>query len=77
MPLFEYRCDACEHEFEQLVRAGETIECPHCQGRKLEKLLSAPAAAHMGSSGLPVMGASCPPSSAPPCSPTCCRLPGR
>lgn len=72
MPLFEYRCDACEHEFEQLVRAGETIECPSCQGRKLEKLLSAPAAAHMGSS-LPVMGSSCPPSSAPPCS----RLPGR
>lgn len=72
MPLFEYRCQSCDQEFELLVRSGEQPACPDCQGTKLEKLISAHAA-HVGG-GLPLMS-SCPPSNAPPCSPTCCRLP--
>lgn len=71
MPLFEYRCDDCQHDFEVLVRAGEKPECPTCHSRKLEKLLSAPVARVAGLS----MASACPPSDAPPCSPTCCRLP--
>ena len=40
MPLYEYVCRKCDKSFELLVRGDETPKCPHCQGRKLEKLLS-------------------------------------
>jgi putative FmdB family regulatory protein len=42
MPLFEYRCEACEQVFEKLVRAQDTepIVCPACGSDKLERLLS-------------------------------------
>jgi putative FmdB family regulatory protein len=40
MPIFEYECRACGHEFEQLVRTGDVPACPACQGQDLEKLLS-------------------------------------
>ena len=42
MPIFEYECRACGHEFEQLVRAGDVPACPSCQATDLEKLLSLP-----------------------------------
>jgi len=71
MPLFEYRCQECDHDFEVLVRAGEKPECPTCHSGELEKLMSA-ASARVGSA-LPITSA-CPPSNAPPCSPNCCRL---
>jgi len=44
MPIYEYRCTACEHEFEQLVRTGDTPACPSCKGETLERLLSHVAA---------------------------------
>ena len=28
MPLFEYRCTDCQHEFEALVRDASWPECP-------------------------------------------------
>ena len=40
MPLFEYRCQDCDHGFELLVRESTTLECPACHGAKLEKQLS-------------------------------------
>jgi putative FmdB family regulatory protein len=40
MPIYEYRCTACGHKFERLVRRGDTPECPSCQSRDLERLLS-------------------------------------
>jgi putative FmdB family regulatory protein len=40
MPLYEYRCEDCDHGFELLVRESTTLECPACHGHKLEKLLS-------------------------------------
>ena len=40
MPIFEYRCGGCGHQFEQLVRTGDTPECPACHGHALEQLLS-------------------------------------
>lgn len=43
MPLYTYRCTACEAEFEQLVRSGDTPACPECQGTDLRQLLSRPA----------------------------------
>jgi putative FmdB family regulatory protein len=43
MPIFEYSCDACHHEFETLVRTGDTPACPKCAATALTKLLSLPA----------------------------------
>ncbi len=44
MPIYEYVCRKCRHEFEVLVRGNEQPECPQCGDRKLDKLLSVPAA---------------------------------
>lgn len=71
MPISEYRCESCEHDFEQLVRSNEKVECPTCGDAKVEKLFSA-ASTRIGQS-LPV-ASSCPPADAPPCHPNCCRL---
>ncbi|MGE0814299.1 MAG: zinc ribbon domain-containing protein [Vicinamibacterales bacterium] len=43
MPIFEYACRACQHQFETLVRTGDTPACPKCASADLEKLLSLPA----------------------------------
>jgi putative FmdB family regulatory protein len=54
MPLYEYACPKCKSEFELLIRSDETAECPGCGSKKLEKLLSVPAAHTAGSADLPV-----------------------
>jgi putative FmdB family regulatory protein len=43
VPIFEYRCRSCRHEFETLVRAGDSPACPKCAATELEKLHSLPA----------------------------------
>ena len=40
MPMFDYRCKACQAEFELLVRSGTAPACPHCASTELEKCLS-------------------------------------
>ncbi len=40
MPIYEYSCRACGHEFETLVRASDTPCCERCAGADLEKKLS-------------------------------------
>lgn len=57
MPLYEYTCRKCERDFELLIRSDETPQCPECGSRKLDKLLSVPAA-HVGSGAnpLPICG---------------------
>jgi len=40
MPLYDYRCPACQAEFELLVRTGTPIACPHCGATGLERALS-------------------------------------
>ncbi len=75
MPLFEYRCEKCEHQFEQLVRQGETPGCPQCAAKRVEKLMSIAAGRVATTSSSLPLASTCPPSDAPPCSPHCCRLP--
>ncbi len=43
MPIFEYHCRACEHDFELLVLKGTSPACPKCQSAELERLMSIPA----------------------------------
>jgi putative FmdB family regulatory protein len=48
MPIFEYACQDCGHEFEALTRASSQPECPHCHSVSLEKKLSVFATAGAG-----------------------------
>lgn len=43
MPLYEYRCDACNHEFEALQKISDQplVHCPACESPELRKLVSA------------------------------------
>jgi putative FmdB family regulatory protein len=43
MPIYEYRCQGCGHQFELLVLKSTTVACPACSGAELERLLSLPA----------------------------------
>jgi putative FmdB family regulatory protein len=40
MPLYEYRCEACDHTFELLVRGNTELKCPACAGTQLERQFS-------------------------------------
>ena len=35
MPLYEYSCKACAHQFEVLVRNGDRPGCPACHRKEL------------------------------------------
>ena len=56
MPLYEYACRKCDHEFELLIRGNEQPECPTCHSTRLEKLLSVPAGHTASSKSLPMCG---------------------
>lgn len=40
MPIYEYACNKCGHEFELLVRPGSIPDCPSCHSTELGKRLS-------------------------------------
>lgn len=43
MPIYEYQCKACRHEFELLQKVSEdpVTDCPKCTKPQLQKLISA------------------------------------
>lgn len=53
MPIFEYVCTHCGHEFELFVRGGAAVKnlCPTCQSEKIDKRFSTFAASIGGSKG--------------------------
>jgi putative FmdB family regulatory protein len=53
MPIFEYACNACNHEFEALVFGKDKAECPKCSGKKLTPKLSVFAVSAKGSASSP------------------------
>lgn len=64
MPLYEYHCQACEEDFEKMVRFSESDarqECPHCHSQETHKRVSAFAARGFTtlSSGSASGGSSC------------------
>ena len=40
MPVYEYACRKCGHEFEELVFGDERPSCPKCKASKPEKKFS-------------------------------------
>lgn len=47
MPIYEYKCDKCEHRFDQLVKSmsgDDGVVCPECGSKQVEKQLSVFAA---------------------------------
>ena len=43
MPIYEYQCNACEHQFEELQKLSDDPlkTCPSCEKDELKKLISA------------------------------------
>jgi len=67
MPLYEYSCQKCQHNFEALVFGAEKVECPQCQGERLERLLSVPARPRAEALALPMSCGTGPTCGAPGC----------
>lgn len=42
MPIYEYRCNTCDHRFERLVRNDIVPGCPSCESNDLDRLISMP-----------------------------------
>ena len=42
MPIYEYACDKCSHEFEveQRITDDPVKSCPECRSRKVKRLIS-------------------------------------
>jgi len=63
MPIYEYKCDDCGCEFEELVlKSNEKITCHRCDSTSVKKMMSATSACDIGSgsgSGLSSVGNSC------------------
>jgi putative FmdB family regulatory protein len=60
MPIFEYICKECQHEFEALVFGKQKAECPKCASKKLEPQLSVFAvSAKSGASSQPRSSGPC------------------
>jgi len=68
MPIYEYACNDCESNFEELVLGSETPHCPECESVSLTKLVSGFAV----SEGLPDFAPrAAPPAPAPMSCGTC------
>jgi putative FmdB family regulatory protein len=59
MPIFEYACKECNHQFEALVYGHEKAECPKCRSKKLARQLSVFAVSAKGSAGRAPSGGAC------------------
>ena len=45
MPIYEYQCEGCAHQFETIQKVSEPLltQCPECGDDSLKKLVSAAA----------------------------------
>ena len=59
MPIYEYACSKCGHEFETLVRSGAPPECPSCHSSDLAKKLSVFATGGSITQAAPVAAGPC------------------
>jgi putative FmdB family regulatory protein len=59
MPIFEYICQECQHEFEALVFGRDKAKCPKCESKKLSPQLSVFATSAKGSASAPASTGAC------------------
>lgn len=59
MPIYEYVCQDCGHEFEKLVRSSTVPNCPQCDSAQLQKRLSVFATATSAAVAAPVTSGPC------------------
>ena len=57
MPIYEYVCKSCQHEFEALVMGGKTPVCASCGATELDRLLSLPNVKSESTHGLAMRAA--------------------
>jgi putative FmdB family regulatory protein len=58
MPIYEYHCETCEKDFEQLVFGKEEPDCcPACNGKNVCRLMSACGFVSKGGGGQTVSSA--------------------
>ncbi len=61
MPLFEFQCRKCGHQFEELLTASEVesglVKCPACRSKRVEREFSAFATSNGLAGSGPVGGA--------------------
>ena len=45
MPIYEYKCSNCEHQFELIQKFSDQPAevCPECSKKSIQKLVSAPS----------------------------------
>ncbi len=51
MPMFDFICTDCQHQFETLVRGSAEPTCPACGSTKLEKQIALPSIKTSGTHG--------------------------
>ena len=65
MPLYEFQCNDCQDEFEELVRSSSTVaevKCPECGSRHVRRKVSLFASRVTGGGLAAPAAASCAPS---------------
>jgi putative FmdB family regulatory protein len=56
MPIYEYRCQTCQAEFEELIRSPRDerdLTCTQCNSPAITRRLSVPAAPQSAAAPLP------------------------
>ncbi len=43
MPIYDFTCDDCQKDFEDIVIQSEMPDCPHCGGKNVNRKVSAPS----------------------------------
>ena len=62
MPLYEFHCDTCDDEFEELLSGlheADEVTCPSCGSEKVERLISGFAFGGSGSSSFATSSGGC------------------